>query len=131
MEKDRVWKGEKYRNRSAADRWAMVLKRNHGMAPLDWHQLREAQGGICYLGDHPLPASSKAVHIDHDHGCCPQSHSCPSCRRGLACNTCNAGIGLFGDDPARLRMAADALERAQADVDRRRLTAPQQLTLIE
>jgi hypothetical protein len=77
-------------------------------------QLWEAQGGLCYLCEEPLPPiGSRGLHIDHDHGCCPAGRSCPNCRRGLAHFNCNAAIGNAGDDPVRLRRMAGNLECAQ------------------
>jgi hypothetical protein len=39
--------------------------------------------------------------------------------RRLLCDNCNTGLGLFGDDPGRLRTAADYLERARGKATRR------------
>jgi len=76
------------------------------------------QNGLCYLCDAPLDFSAGggiakgAVNVDHDHSCCPGRKMCGKCVRGLACGKCNTGIGMFDDDPAKLRLAADRLEAA-------------------
>jgi hypothetical protein len=53
----------------------------------------------------------KGLNIDHDHRCCPDVGSCGECLRGLLCHGCNMGLGHLGDDPVRLRAAADYLDR--------------------
>lgn len=68
----------------------------------------ESQGGGCAICREPLPLHE--MHVDHDHDCCPRG-SCGPCVRGLLCGRCNLGLGQFRDDVARLRAAADYLER--------------------
>jgi hypothetical protein len=70
--------------------------------------------------DHGLPmecglcgATGRLV-IDHDHTCCPGERTCGKCTRGFLCRGHNVGLGLFGDDPALLRAAADYIERHRA-----------------
>lgn len=45
-----------------------------------------------------------AAYIDHDHG--------TGSLRGVLCHHCNAGLGMFRDNPDLLRKAAKYLERA-------------------
>lgn len=73
--------------------------------------LWRAQDGLCYLCQRPLGPDRKGV-IDHDHRCCPNLKSCPTCRRGLACSPCNRIIGLANDDPERLELIARNLRVA-------------------
>jgi hypothetical protein len=69
--------------------------------PLDvWEGLLEAQGGLCAICNQ-VP---ETVHIDHNHACCKRG--CTACVRALLCHPCNAGLGLFYDDPSRLLAAA-------------------------
>jgi hypothetical protein len=91
----------------------------------------QAQNGCCYLCGEELDPKTEAVHLDHDHSCCPPIRSCRTCRRGLTHRRCNVAIGLAGDDPARLRRMADALEAAQLAFRQRQATsgAGEQLTL--
>ncbi len=60
-------------------------------------------------------ATPEDAKVDHDHGCCPGPLSCGACVRGMLCHGCNAGLGLFGDDPARLLAAVEYLRRGPLD----------------
>lgn len=52
-----------------------------------------------------------ALVVDHDHACCPGGKSCGRCVRGFLCGGCNTGIGLFSENAAVIRAAADYLDR--------------------
>jgi hypothetical protein len=63
----------------------------------------DASGGLCAICG---ATESDAKHsLDHCHA--------TGRLRGLLCRRCNTGVGMLGDDPARLRAAADYLERTQ------------------
>ena len=87
-------------------------RRTHGLRPEDWLALWDSQQGRCYLCGEPLPDDHRTV-LDHDHRCCPRNRSCPRCQRGLVHDWCNRLIGLAEDDPAKLHLIADRLEKAQ------------------
>lgn len=81
------------------------VSRAHGMASeLEYESLLEVQDGLCAICDEP-PAEGERLCIDHDRQCCPGSHSCGQCIRGLLCRDCNAGIGFLGDTPEPVRRA--------------------------
>jgi hypothetical protein len=74
------------------------LKRKYGMTLEEHAALLESQGGLC-AACHEAPA----IHTDHDHA--------TGRVRGLLCNKCNLGLGLFADDPDRLLAAAEYLKK--------------------
>ncbi|UWZ37863.1 hypothetical protein Drose_06195 [Dactylosporangium roseum] len=77
-----------------------------------------AQGGVCAICNQPeTKHHSDLLKIDHDRSCCSDSRSCGKCIRGLLCSNCNRALGLFGDDPTRLRAAAAYLDRQVAAAD--------------
>lgn len=94
------------------------------MSRQDWHDILARQGGCCYLcGDALNLEDKRSIHVDHDHSCCRSERTCGQCIRGLACRNCNQGVGVFLDDPERMRRAADALELAQIQLTARRAAA--------
>lgn len=76
----------------------IVLRERHGMTERDYAMLLAIQGGGCAI----CARAEAVLCVDHDH----ESGN----RRGLLCGACNRALGLFHDEPAALRRAADYLE---------------------
>jgi hypothetical protein len=74
--------------------------RKYGLTLDQYHAMLKAAAGRCPLCELPF---RETPCIDHDHT--------TGRVRGLLCRTCNRALGLFNDDPARLRAAADYLDR--------------------
>lgn len=70
---------------------------------VDWYEetLAAQDGGCALCGGQP--SSGRALHVDHDHACCPGVRSCGSCVRALLCDLCNMTLGSARDDTALLR----------------------------
>ncbi len=67
-----------------------------------WDNMVAAQGNRCAI----CQGVGELV-VDHDHACCSGRRTCGQCVRGLLCLRCNAGVGFLGDDPNRLKRAAE------------------------
>lgn len=90
--------------------WCMNLSK-YGLTRITYREMLDAQGGTCALCQGPQWGSASRFAVDHDHDCCPGTNTCGKCVRGLLCNACNSALGMMQDDPARLRAAADYIER--------------------
>lgn len=85
-------------------------KRNHhllmrfGITADEADLLLEEQGGVCAICSQSI-ADKRGYegHIDHDHA--------TGKVRGVLCFHCNAGLGQFGDDVERLKLAIGYLEK--------------------
>jgi hypothetical protein len=108
-----------------------VLEGSHGREiAADWAAMWAAQQGRCYLCERDMGPDD--AHVEHWHGCAAHGpkKSCRYCRRGLAHEHCNLVVGHAADDPSLLRIIADNLERANADIAARQAVMPQHIPLF-
>lgn len=77
--------------------------RKFGATTDDYVRLLAEQEGCCAVCGHKPEPGEAILQFDHDH-----KRTSP---RGLLCHHCNVALGRMADDPARLRAAADYLER--------------------
>lgn len=93
----------------ATDKYRAALRRRRlrnkfGLSVAEFDSLFEAQGFCCAICKSKKPHGRFArFHVDHDHRTDEV--------RGLLCNRCNIGLGMFLDDPKRLRMATQYIEK--------------------
>jgi hypothetical protein len=81
------------------------LRNRYGISETDYDAMFLAQGGVCKICRQPEHHMDRLLSVDHCHA--------TGKVRGLLCNSCNRGIGLFVDDPERLREAALYLESSR------------------
>jgi hypothetical protein len=87
--------------------WRKSLLKKYNLTAKEFDTRIEAQDhrcAICRRRFEELPTKRTAC-IDHHHG--------TGQIRGLLCHSCNTAIGLFRDDPDRLRAAAEYLENGE------------------
>ena len=84
--------------------------RLYNLTDADYVTMLEAQNGGCAICGGP-PLYNRHFHIDHDHSCCDYEGSCGKCVRGILCDDCNRGLGMFRDRKEVLRNAASYVER--------------------
>ena len=93
-----------------------MLKDDYGITPERYRELWGQQKGLCAACEEPLTEKDErgyAPPVDHEHD--------TGKVRGIVHTKCNRGIGLFNDDPERMRRVANYLERNKHDSDYRHL----------
>lgn len=90
-------------------RYLTGVRTRFGITPEKYASMLQVQGGVCAICKQPETAKIqgrvKELSVDHDHR--------TKKIRGLLCWTCNTTLGKVKDQPKRLRMMADYLERHQ------------------
>ncbi|WP_374580593.1 endonuclease VII domain-containing protein [Sphingomonas sp. J344] len=93
----------RYRARHPTRAKESDLRNRYGLSLTDFHDLLEAQGGVCAICSEPEQVKDgRSLAVDHDHSTGEV--------RGLLCQKCNTGLGKFRDSPDLLREAIKYLE---------------------
>lgn len=93
--------------------WLWHIRKRYGLTEADILAMAEEQDNRCAICRDPLgmphPDTGKPIKVcvDHDH----QTKAV----RGLACDYCNKGLGMFLDDPERVELAAAYLRLHKGD----------------
>jgi len=82
------------------------LKSQYGISPEDYENMLLNQNKSCKICSSSDPRNSRTQRFAIDH--CHETKNV----RGLLCFKCNAGLGLFSDNPDTLRLAAFYLENS-------------------
>lgn len=106
----RDYANQYYHKRVAADpAWGKQYSRKatlaqYGLTPEQYDTLCENQNGVCAICNNPPSGngvSATFLVVDHDHATGEV--------RGLLCDFCNRGLGIFRDNPETLMAAAEYL----------------------
>lgn len=91
----------------------VLLRHKYGLTDEDLERMLSEQGGGCAICSTTDPGGQGVWSVDHDHSCCPTTkgrrRACHRCIRGLLCHRCNLALGMFKDDPVRVRAALEYL----------------------
>jgi hypothetical protein len=103
----------KYRERNAeqhkANQRNANLKHKYGITNEEYHTMLDKQNRCCLIcNKHETFNAPIRFVVDH----CHETGKV----RGILCNSCNTGLGLFGDCPHNLRDAAEYLIKSRAEI---------------
>lgn len=77
------------------------FRHKYGVSLVDKARMFDAQGGVCAVCREVMAK----VCVDHDHE--------TGAVRGLLCNGCNSGLGMFRDDTATMLRAVEYLNASR------------------
>lgn len=102
---NKKWR-EKSKDVYVASQRKTWLLRQYGLTIEEYDELLVAQGYVCAICG-GLNPDNRRLAVDHCHK--------TGQVRGLLCDLCNRGLGLFLDEVTRLRQAAKYLEECSPD----------------
>lgn len=90
--------------RKKAIGWA--IRKNLGISPFEYELRKKFQGHLCAICREPMDGkynSGREPTLDHNHR--------TGQMREFVHSMCNRGLGMFGENPVKLRLAAEYLEK--------------------
>ena len=90
------------------------LSYKYGITQERYDEMLLTQNGVCAICG---GSDSRALNVDHNHMCCPDTKTCGNCIRELLCRKCNMAIGLLNDDILLLKKVIAYLEKWEGDND--------------
>ena len=84
------------------------LVKNYGITPDEFHKMYEEQEGCCPICGITMSLENR----QGGSGCCVDHCHKTNAVRGLLCNHCNRGLGMFKEDKQALKNAIRYLEWA-------------------
>lgn len=88
-----------------------LLQYCYNITKKTYKKLLEQQDHRCAICRRHSSEFNQNLCVDHDHTCCPgRAKSCGKCVRGLLCQPCNQGLGLFRDSIEALQNAINYLK---------------------
>lgn len=79
-----------------------IMKYRYGITSEEYREMVSSQNNSCQICKSEF-SSSRDAHIDHSHE--------TKMVRGILCQRCNQALGLFQEDPVRIRNAIDYLRK--------------------
>jgi hypothetical protein len=104
IEAEKLWK--KNNPTKVKDKRRRQVLKTYGLTVADWEKMFFSQNGLCAICNKPettmINGKLNRLSVDHCHT--------TGKNRGLLCDKCNRGLGLFHDDSSRLNRAAEYLK---------------------
>lgn len=75
----------------------------YGLTEDRYQEMVSVQDGVCAICRRPNNHPKRRLYIDHNHE--------TGVVRGLLCQKCNTGLGMFEDDPLKMRAAMAYIEQ--------------------
>lgn len=96
-----------YDNTHINQRRERYLLRTYGITLQHYYEIYQYYNGCCVICEKPLELFSHQTHIDHDHE--------DGSIRGILCENCNRGLGMFKDSTNLLLRAINYLKGEYCD----------------